>query len=122
VLGTIYYDPQLALSILIVDPGKLQVLFRNIFEKLKDMVVAFVICSIYLFIFFHFQEDSFTQRLIVLSFSSLMNVPIQTLPDIIRNNLQSMFQQVIRELVLIEEEEGKIEDDGNKYIKYSDFF
>ena len=73
------------------------------------------------------EEDS-TQRLIVLSLSSLLSVPTHTLPPDALSNIQNVFQQVIRELVFIEEEKEKQDskeegdddddeddDDGNCY-------
>lgn len=86
VMGAIYYEPQLALGILMNDPATTASLFASLFESLKDM------------------ERDFTQRLIALSFSSLLSIPQTQLPEVLRNNLQAMFQQVIRELVMIEEE------------------
>ncbi len=87
VMGVVYYDAALALSVLATDAAATTFLFTTLFDNLKEM------------------ERDFTQRLIALSFSSLLSIPAQNLPDILRNNLQAMFQQVIRELVMIEEEE-----------------
>ena len=52
-------------------------------------------------------EDDSTQRLIVLSLSSLLSVPTHTLPPDALSNIQNIFQQTIRELVFIEEEKAK---------------
>jgi hypothetical protein len=52
-------------------------------------------------------EHDSTQRLIVLSLSSLLALPVTSLPEEARKNVQSMFQQIIRELVLIEEQKEK---------------
>ena len=52
-------------------------------------------------------EADSTQRLIVLSLSSLLSLPSSTLPIEARNNVQNMFQQIIRELVFIEEQKEK---------------
>lgn len=63
--------------------------FQILFESLKDM------------------ERDFTERLIVLSFLSILSLPSNNLPEIIRINLPSMFQQIIREIIIIEEEAKK---------------
>lgn len=62
--------------------------FRMLFELVKDM------------------EDPFSERLIVLGFSNILSFSIESgaLSSIIQTNLMAMFQQVIREIVLIEEE------------------
>ena len=52
-------------------------------------------------------EADSTQRLIVLSLSSLLSLPSSTLPVEAMNNIQNIFQQIIRELVFIEEQKEK---------------
>lgn len=59
------------------------------------------------------EEDS-TQRLIVLSLSSLLSVPTHTLPPDALSNIQNMFQQTIRELVFIEEEKTRQDNEGDR--------
>ena len=52
-------------------------------------------------------ENDSTQRLIVLSLSSLLSLPSTSLPIEAMNNIQNIFQQIIRELVFIEEQKEK---------------
>lgn len=94
-MAMIHYNVSLLLSILAGNPAAGEALFDMIFAKIPEM-----------------QETS-TQRLLVVSFCSLLNVPTSSLPPVVRNNLQSVFTQIIRELVLIKEEEenGRNADD-----------
>ena len=76
-------------------------------------------------------ENDSTQRLIVLSLSSLLSLPSSTLPVEAMNNIQNIFQQIIRELVFIEEqkekddnaeeneEDNEDDDDGNYSNSYN---
>jgi hypothetical protein len=70
--------------------------FQTLFDCIKDM------------------ERDFTERLIVLSFLSILSLPSHTLPELIQINLPSMFQQVIREILLIEEEAKKQAEEGDE--------
>jgi cation transport regulator ChaB len=98
-MSSIYYNPLLTLQILESISTKptyiINKVFNLLFEKLNVMT-----------------RDC-TERLVVLSFTTLFSVPQTILPDIIRNNLPSMFQQILRELVLIEEEALKEDEDGD---------
>lgn len=49
------------------------------------------------------ERDS-TERLIVLSFSTILANPLAALPAVVQRNVPTMFQQVIREVILIEKE------------------
>lgn len=57
-------------------------------------------------------ENDSTQRLIVLSLSSLLSLPTHTLPLAAKENVHNMFQQIVRELVFIEEQ--KVKDDNGE--------
>ena len=60
-----------------------------------------------LFATFPTMEADSTQRLIVLSLSSLLSLPSLSLPEEARKNISNIFQQIIRELVFIEEQKEK---------------
>lgn len=95
-LASFYYDASYTLMILCKeDPQVVVNLCNCIFENLKNM------------------DRDFTQRLIVLSFMSLLAIPLSHLPDILSANAGAMFQQIIRELVLIEEESKKQDNEEN---------
>lgn len=96
-MAMIHYNTPLLLSILAANPAAGEALFNMLFAKLPEM------------------EETSTQRLIVVSFCSLLSVPSSSLPPVVRNNLQSVFTQIIRELVMIQEEEanGKDGSDGS---------
>ena len=94
------------------DPAATSTLFSTLFSNFQKM------------------EDDSTQRLIVLSLSSLLSVPTHALPPDALSNIQNIFQQTIRELVFIEEEKTRQDnreerdggdddddedDDGNYY-------
>jgi hypothetical protein len=98
VMASLYYDAVLTISILSQDNSMMNMYFNALFGVLKEM------------------DRDFTQRLIVLSFISVLNVPVAQLPEVLRNNMNSMLQQVIRELVLIEEQAAKEaeEDDDDE--------
>lgn len=108
VLCALYYDAPFTLSVLqqftqaannSVDVT--QTIFTMIFDNLKDM------------------DRDFTQRMIVLSFTTLMALPANQLPECVQANLPSMFQQVVRELVMIEEEARKDpEEEGDEDDEY----
>jgi hypothetical protein len=86
VLASFYYDASLTLAILESEAfQKTSAFFSLLFEMLKEM------------------ERDYSMRLTVLAFSSLLVLPMESLPEIVRNNAPSMFQQSIRELTLIEE-------------------
>jgi len=92
-MAAFYYDANYTLSLFQHEnPEIIAKLFETLFEWIKDM------------------ERDFTQRLIVLSFSALLCIPQERLPPIIVQNTFSMFRQIIRELVLIEEEAKKVDD------------
>ena len=77
-----------------------------ILSYLSDPTAASSLFSI-LFATFPVMEADSTQRLIVLSLSSLLSLPSNSLPIEAKNNIQNMFQQIIRELVFIEEQKEK---------------
>lgn len=96
VMACIYYNTEYTLSILSTDASVAPALFGGLFDHLKHM------------------ERDFTQRMVVLSFSALLSAPPAILPEIVRNNFPAMFQQVIRELILIDEEEKKEAAEGSE--------
>jgi len=99
IMACFYYDAELTLSFLQTLPEAATIvttLFTVLFDNLQDM------------------DRDFTQRLIVLSFCALLSVSPAKLPEIVRNNFPSMFQQIIRELVLIEEEAAKESQEGEE--------
>lgn len=53
-----------------------------------------------------------TQRFIVIAFSSLMTSPPNLLPPEVVTNIQSIFTQIIRELVAIEAKTNEEEPNG----------
>eukprot|EP01038_Epipyxis_sp_PR26KG_P009275 gene9275-12495_t len=97
IMSSLYYNPGETLQVLFQGDNMQGVLLENIFlglfSSLKDM------------------ERTFTQRLIVLSFISLLSIPISSLPAVIQRNASAMFQQIIREITMIDEEEAKEDDD-----------
>ena len=107
VMACLYYNVEATLSVLNSDPVVPPALFGLLFDSLKGM------------------DRDFTQRLVVLSFSALLSAPPAILPEILRNNFPAMFQQVIRELVLIEteanRERGEDEDDEDDHGDYGGF-
>jgi hypothetical protein len=96
VMAAIYYNAEATLNVLGSDPKVAPALFGLLFEHLNHM------------------ERDFTQRLVVLSFSALLSTPPALLPEIVRSNFPAMFQQVIRELVLIEEEAKRAAEEGSQ--------
>lgn len=96
VMAAFYYNAELTLSVLGTDATVAPALFGVLFDHLNNM------------------ERDFTQRLVVLSFSALLATPPTALPEIVRNNFPAMFQQVIRELVLIEEEAAREQDEDDE--------
>ena len=99
-MGCIYYNAELTLQVVAAasggDSAVPSALFGLLFDSLKSM------------------ERDFTQRLVVLSFSALLCVPPAQLPEVLRGNFPSMFQQIIRELVLIEEEAAREAEGGDE--------
>lgn len=86
-MAIIHYNTPMLLSLLAANPAAGEALFNMLFAKLPQM------------------QDTSTQRLIVVAFCSLLNVPTSSLPPVVQSNLQSVFTQIIRELVLIKDEE-----------------
>jgi hypothetical protein len=95
IMAALYYNCEATLNILGSDPKVAPALFGLLFDHLNNM------------------ERDFTQRLVVLSFSALLSTPPAALPEIVRNNFPAMFQQVVRELVLIEEEAERAAEEGS---------
>lgn len=97
VLAMIYYDTVAVLTLFNNQPQIRDDIFTQLFGILPSM------------------DSSSSRRLIVVAFSNLLSIPVASLPDIVRSNLQPMFQQVIRELVMIEEEaDEEAEEDTNE--------
>lgn len=95
IMAAIYYDPVTTLAFITSNQAD-----EGVFVLLFDTLLS--------------MEQDFTHRLVVLSFSTILTQPPGSLPPILRNNLQAMFNQLIRECVLIEEEaqkEGNEEED-----------
>jgi len=107
IMACLYYNVEATLSVLNSDPVVPPALFGLLFDSLKGM------------------DRDFSQRLVVLSFSALLSAPPAILPEILRNNFPAMFQQIIRELVLIEteanRERGDDEDDEDDHGDYGGF-
>lgn len=87
IMAIIYYDPSLFISILASNAAAGDVLFKTLFENIREM------------------EKTLSQRLIVLSFSSLLVLDPVSLSDYVKSNIPVMFQQIIRELTLLKAEE-----------------
>lgn len=96
VMAALYYNSEATLNVLGSDPKVAPALFGLLFSHLNHM------------------ERDFTQRLVVLSFTALLSTNPTVLPEIVRTNFPSMFQQVIRELVLIEEEAQRAAAEGSQ--------
>lgn len=93
VLSIIIYNPVQIMELLRTNEPAAKIIFSSLFANLHNMELAY------------------TQRLIVLSFSGIFaSVPTASLPPIVATNMQPMFQQMIRELILIKEDE----DESNK--------
>lgn len=89
-MALIYYNTMGTMQALEqLGPTASTFLFNTLFELLPVM-----------------ERDS-TERLVVLSFSSILGTPSAPMPQVVRDNVQSMFQQIIREVVLVEEEAAK---------------
>lgn len=102
-MTAIYYDPQLISEIFRSDPVTTENLFKHMFDKLPQMV------------------RPSSQRLIVLSFSSLMAMPLGVLPVIVRTNLKPMLSQALREVESLEkDEEEEEEEDGDNDVEEED--
>lgn len=93
VMAAIYYDPAVTISVLNSEPQAAQLFFSQLFILLPHM------------------EHPTTQRIIVLSLSSLMLLPSNSLPPLAAQNLPAIVQQLIRESVFIEEQAGKEGDE-----------
>lgn len=126
IMGSFYYNPAFTLQILSQNQS------QNVVAKLASLtnkpiqeyqanqsVVAIIFYFNILFDLLKDMDRDFTQRLIVLSFLGLLSLPFNSLPEMIRLNLPSMFQQTLREIVMIEEEDKRQqeldengEDDG----------
>lgn len=85
VMAALYYDAPLTISALGADPAMMNLYFTALMDALPTM------------------DRDMTQRLIVLSFTAVLQMPITMLPDVLKSNMQAMLQQCVRELVLIEE-------------------
>lgn len=120
-LSTLYYNCEASLNVLkqltlegkFVDSNGNKINLSNyffslLFENLKNI------------------NSDFHLRLIVMSFMEIMMrvdewAAKQLLPDVVMDNVASMFQQVIRELVVIEEELVKSAQNANKFEDEDDF-
>ena len=105
VLGSLYYDVNLTMAV---------------FQSMSEQSGTDVSKAVFTILFDNLaiMERDFTQRLIVLAFSSILTIPAANLPEILRNKVQAMFMQTIRELTMIAEEERTgakraAEDDAN---------
>ena len=95
VLASIYYDAYSAMALLKMDhESGAAIVFRILFETLPAM------------------EKNLSQRLIVMAFSSMLALPLAFLPALASSNIEAMFRQIIRELVLIGEELKERDEDG----------
>lgn len=94
-MACLYYDAEATLSILLSDPSSSVAsdLFNLLFDSLKDMA------------------RDYSMRLVVLSFTAVLSVRPELLPEFLGNNFHAMFQQIIRELVLIQEEASRDRND-----------
>ena len=95
-MAAIYYHPELVVSVLHTDLKMTEIFFASLFDMLPKM-----------------EHDS-TERLVVLAMTSLLSLPSNTLPKPAQMNLPVMFMQIIRELVLIEEENDRSEKDEDE--------
>ena len=87
IMAIIYYDSSLFISIIASNAAAGDMLFKTLFGNVKEM------------------EKTLSQRLIVLSFSSLLALDPVHLSEYVKSNLPTMFQQIIRELTLLKAEE-----------------
>ena len=95
IMACLYYDAEATLSILLSDPSSSVAsdLFNLLFDSLKDMA------------------RDYSMRLVVLSFTAVLSVRPELLPEFLGNNFHAMFQQIIRELVLIQMEATRERND-----------
>jgi hypothetical protein len=117
IMAAFYYDANFTLSFLlshnngIVLPDVVRAGLGNIAPQ--EQVVVFYFNT--LFGLLVEMDRDFTQRLIVLSFLAIFSLPVAILPEVLKANMPTMFQQVIRELVMIEEEAQKGDDEDEEY-------
>ena len=108
-LATICYDTAAIMTVLREDENLARQFFGKLYDGLKEM------------------ESSLSRRLIVIAFTNILSSPLNTLPYLAANNLENMYRQIIRELVLIEEEaadqanesdgdEGENEEDDDEFV------
>lgn len=95
IMACLYYDAEATLSILLSDPSSSVAsdLFNLLFDSLKDMA------------------RDYSMRLVVLSFTAVLSVRPELLPEFLGKNFHAMFQQIIRELVLIQMEASRERND-----------
>lgn len=109
-LASVYYNPVLTIQSIdnTAGPNGVSIFFDSVFNNISSMT-----------------QDC-TQRLVVLSFISLLSLPPSQWPEPVRINANSMFQTIIREVSVIQEtaargaaedfedadEEDDEEDDG----------
>eukprot|EP01039_Chlorochromonas_danica_P004922 gene4922-5403_t len=114
ILSAIYYDAAATLTILAQPPVALLTSFypsADLSELAKNQQTL----SDYFFSWLYGQlkdmERDFSQRLVVLAFTALFALPSDQLPPILATNMQAMFQQMIRELMLYVPDGGYDEDE-----------
>lgn len=110
ILSAIYYDAGATLTILAQPPVALLTSFYP-GTDLSALAKNQQTLSDYFFSWLYGQlkdmDRDFSQRLVVLAFTALFALPSDQLPPILATNMQAMFQQMIRELVMIEESAEK---------------
>lgn len=94
-LATICYDTGAVMAVLREDETMAQLYFGTLYDSLPGM------------------ESGFSRRLIVIAFTNMLTCPLHSLPYLAANNLENMYRQVIRELVLVEEEAAEQENGSN---------
>ena len=89
-MALLVYDTAYCLEVLKVNDAACKLLFNQLFFSLSKM------------------DETSTQRLIIMSFSSVMTcLPAHALPTPIRDNLFPMLQQIIREIQLLKQNEAE---------------
>jgi hypothetical protein len=94
-LALMWYDPVVSVGILNGQSSLAVAFFMMLFESVLKM------------------ETPFSRRLIILGFSSVLSLPLEALPSPFATNVEAMFRQVIRELVLVREEAADEENESN---------
>lgn len=95
ILAMIYYDVNFTLNLFNNEPQVRDNILNILFESIPTM------------------SSCYTRRLLVLAFCNILSLPSISLPNLFQANMRAVLQQIIREIILIEEEDAKEDSDDD---------